>query len=90
MFDTVAEVIKALEGGTCDVFTADQSALYAERATLAKPGDAVILPDIISKEPLGPVVRADDIAWFNSSNGSPSPSSTPRSSAWARAISTRR
>ena len=32
---------------------------------LAKPGEAVILPDVISKEPLGPVVRGDDVAWFN-------------------------
>jgi len=63
--DTVAEAIKALEDGTCDVFSADQSALYAERTLLAKPGDAIILPDVISKEPLGPVVRNDDVAWFN-------------------------
>jgi general L-amino acid transport system substrate-binding protein len=64
-FDTIEEVVKALEAGDCDVFTADQSALYAERVNLAKPHDAVILPDIISKEPLGPAVRADDVAWFN-------------------------
>jgi general L-amino acid transport system substrate-binding protein len=64
-YDTVAEAMKALEGGTCDVFTADQSALYAERTALAKPEAAVILPDVISKEPLGPVVRGDDVAWFN-------------------------
>ena len=64
-FETSAEAIKALEGGACDVFTTDQSALYAERLTLKKPAEAVILPDVISKEPLGPVVRADDIAWFN-------------------------
>lgn len=64
-FDTLAEAIAALEGGRCDVFTADQSALYAEKASLKKPGDAEILPDVISKEPLGPAVRADDIAWFN-------------------------
>jgi general L-amino acid transport system substrate-binding protein len=60
-----AEAVKALEAGRCDVFTADQSALYAERLGLAQPASAVILPDIISKEPLGPVVRADDVAWFN-------------------------
>jgi general L-amino acid transport system substrate-binding protein len=64
-FDTVDEAMKALEDGTCDVFTADQSALYAERTKLARPADAVILPDVISKEPLGPVVRGDDIGWFN-------------------------
>jgi len=64
-FDTLAEVEKALEGGDCGVFTADQSALYAERLNLSKPNAAVILPDVISKEPLGPAVRGDDVAWFN-------------------------
>jgi general L-amino acid transport system substrate-binding protein len=64
-YDTIAEVIKALEGGECDVFSTDQSGLYAERGNLSQPNAAVILPDIISKEPLGPVVRADDVAWFN-------------------------
>jgi general L-amino acid transport system substrate-binding protein len=63
--ETVEAAMKGLEEGTCDVFTADQSALYAERTELAKPADAVILPDVISKEPLGPVVRNDDVAWFN-------------------------
>jgi general L-amino acid transport system substrate-binding protein len=62
---TVAEALKGLEDGTCDVFTADQSALYAERTQLSKPADAIILPDLISKEPLGPVVRNDDVNWFN-------------------------
>ena len=64
-FDSVAEAIKAFEAGDCDVFTTDQSALYAERIGLSKPSAAVILPDVISKEPLGPAVRADDLAWFN-------------------------
>ena len=62
---TVEEAMKGLEAGTCDVFTADQSALYAERTELSKPANAVILPDVISKEPLGPVVRNDDVNWFN-------------------------
>jgi general L-amino acid transport system substrate-binding protein len=65
VFDTVGEAMKALSDGVCDVFTADQSALFALRTTLEKPGEAVILPDVISKEPLGPVVRGDDIGWFN-------------------------
>jgi general L-amino acid transport system substrate-binding protein len=64
-FETIDAAMKALQDGTCDVFTADQSALYAERSTLSKPAEAVILPDIISKEPLGPVVRGDDVTWFN-------------------------
>jgi len=63
--DTVEEAIKGLEAGTCDVFTADQSALFGERTQLSKPGEALILPDVVSKEPLGPVVRSDDLAWFN-------------------------
>lgn len=60
-----ADAVKALDGGRCDVFTADQSALYAERLNLAKPEEAAVLPDVISKEPLGPVVRGNDIGWFN-------------------------
>jgi general L-amino acid transport system substrate-binding protein len=64
-FETIAEAMKALAEGTCDVFTADQSALYAERSALPKPAEAIILPDVISKEPLGPVVRGDDVTWFN-------------------------
>jgi general L-amino acid transport system substrate-binding protein len=64
-FDTIAEAIKAFESGECDVFTTDQSALYAVRSGLSKPDAVQILPDVISKEPLGPAVRADDVAWFN-------------------------
>lgn len=62
---TSADALKALESGRCDVLTTDQSALFAERLKLAKPGEAVILPDVISKEPLGPVTRADDLGWYN-------------------------
>ncbi len=47
----------------CDVFTADRSALAAERSLLPNPGDHIILPEVISKEPLGPVTRDDDRAW---------------------------
>lgn len=65
VFPTLAQAMKALEGGACDVFTSDQSALFAERIKLSSPADAVILPDVISKEPLGPVTRADDVQWFN-------------------------
>lgn len=62
---SLAEATRALNAGQCNVFTADQSALYAERLNLTKPDAAVILPDVISKEPLAPVTRADDVAWFN-------------------------
>lgn len=47
----------------CDVFSADISALAASRSLLGNPGAHVILPDVISKEPLGPVVRQDDPVW---------------------------
>jgi general L-amino acid transport system substrate-binding protein len=60
-----ADALAAFQAGECNVLTRDQSALYAERLKLTKPGDAVILPDVISKEPLGPVTRADDFPWFN-------------------------
>jgi general L-amino acid transport system substrate-binding protein len=49
--------------GACDVFTTDASGLAATRATFENPGDHIILPEIISKEPLGPVVRHGDNNW---------------------------
>jgi general L-amino acid transport system substrate-binding protein len=62
---TVDDLQKAYESGGCDVMTNDISGLYAMRTKLAKPNDHVILADVISKEPLGPSVRQDDMAWFN-------------------------
>jgi general L-amino acid transport system substrate-binding protein len=62
---TADETLKAYESGRCEVFTSDVSQLYAERLKLARIGDHVILPDIISKEPLGPMVRQGDDQWFN-------------------------
>ncbi len=59
------EVVKAYEDGRCDVYTTDSSALAAERSKFAVPADHIILPEIISKEPLGPVVRQGDDLWFN-------------------------
>lgn len=59
------EVVKAYEDGRCDVYTTDSSALAAERSKFAVPDDHIILPEIISKEPLGPVVRTGDSTWFN-------------------------
>jgi len=58
------DVIKAYESGQCDTLTADVSQLYALRLNFAKPGDHVILPDVISKEPLAPVVRQRDDDWM--------------------------
>ncbi|RTL74921.1 MAG: amino acid ABC transporter substrate-binding protein [Bradyrhizobiaceae bacterium] len=64
-FSTADETIKAYESGRCDVFTSDVSQLYAERLKLTVPDDHVVLPEIISKEPLGPVVRHGDDQWFD-------------------------
>ena len=64
-FDTSDATSKAFDNGRCDVLTSDQSQLYALRTQLKDPASAVVLPDIISKEPLGPVVRSDDTQWFN-------------------------
>lgn len=60
-----SEAIAKLESGGCDAYTTDQSALYIVRLGMKKPSEATILPDVISKEPLAPAVRADDVAWFN-------------------------
>src|SRR5206468_10017003 len=51
-FGTADDTVKAYEAGRCDVFTTDQSGLYAERLRFAKPEDHMVLPEIISKEPL--------------------------------------
>ena len=64
-FGTADEALKAYDGGRCDVFTSDVSQLYAIRLKLTNPADHVILPEIISKEPLGPVVRHGDDQWFD-------------------------
>ena len=61
---TLENAIKAYDSGQCNVLTADSSALFGIRLLLSKPDDHVILPDVISKEPLGPVVRQDDMQWF--------------------------
>jgi general L-amino acid transport system substrate-binding protein len=63
-FASAAEALAAFQAGQCNVLTRDQSALYAERLKLPRPAAAMILPDVVSKEPLGPVTRADDFAWF--------------------------
>jgi general L-amino acid transport system substrate-binding protein len=59
------DMIAAYDAGQCNVLTTDASGLFAMRLKLAKPSENMILPDIISKEPLGPAVRQDDIQWFN-------------------------
>lgn len=64
-FDTADQTRAGFESGRCDVLTSDQSTLYALRIGLKNPSSAIVLPEIISKEPLGPVVRQGDDAWFN-------------------------
>ena len=62
-FTSRPEARMAFASNDCDVFTADASALAAERSVLPNPDDYAILPEIISKEPLGPVTRDGDPAW---------------------------
>ena len=64
-FEKADEVVAAYDAGRCDVYTTDQSGLYAQRLKLTNPADHTVLPEIISKEPLGPVVRQGDDQWFN-------------------------
>lgn len=64
-FSTADEVVKAYESGRCDAFTADISQLYAERLKLTTPADHEVLPQVISKEPLGPLVRHGDDQWLD-------------------------
>jgi general L-amino acid transport system substrate-binding protein len=64
-FGSADETVKAYESGRCDVFTSDVSQLYAERLKLANPADHAVLPEVISKEPLGPMVRHGDDQWFD-------------------------
>jgi general L-amino acid transport system substrate-binding protein len=64
-FGSNDEAVKAYESGRCDVFTTDVSGLYADRLKLASPADHAVLPEVISKEPLGPMVRHGDDQWFD-------------------------
>ena len=65
VFEKNEEVNAAYDSGRCDVLTTDQSGLYATRLALAAPDDHVVLPEIISKEPLGPAVRQGDDQWLD-------------------------
>ncbi|WP_136808540.1 amino acid ABC transporter substrate-binding protein [Desulfosediminicola flagellatus] len=65
IFDTSNQTVKGFESGRCNVLSSDRAQLLALRSTFAHPEDAIILPEIISKEPQGPVVRQGDDAWFN-------------------------
>jgi general L-amino acid transport system substrate-binding protein len=65
VFDTADQTARGFEAGRCDVLTSDQSQLYGLRIKLAEPDKAMVLPEVISKEPLGPAVRQGDDDWFN-------------------------
>lgn len=62
-FEKADEVVSAYDAGRCDVYTTDRSGLAAQRTKLSKPDDHIVLPEIISKEPLGPLVRHGDSQW---------------------------
>ena len=62
-FATGDEALKAYESGRCDSYTTDSSGLYGERQQLAEPSQHIVLPEIISKEPLSPAVRQGDPQW---------------------------
>jgi general L-amino acid transport system substrate-binding protein len=64
VIDKLADVNAAYEAGRCDALTTDRSGLAANRLQMKNPDDHVILPEIISQEPLGPVVRNNDVQWF--------------------------
>ncbi len=64
VFATDDEATKAYDTGRCDAYTTDASGLYSERLKMSNPDDNIVLPEIISKEPLGPSVRKDDVQWF--------------------------
>jgi general L-amino acid transport system substrate-binding protein len=64
-FASLDEAIKAYETSRCDAFTTDASGLYSTRLKLTKPDEHVVLPEIISKEPLAAFVRHGDDQWFD-------------------------
>jgi general L-amino acid transport system substrate-binding protein len=65
VFEKADEVVAAYDSGRCDVYTTDRSGLAAQRIKLKDPSANMILPETISKEPLGPVVRQGDDQWFD-------------------------
>jgi len=62
-FEKADEVVAAYDSGRCDTYTTDKSGLAAQRTKLSSPDDHLVLPETISKEPLGPVVRQGDAVW---------------------------
>jgi general L-amino acid transport system substrate-binding protein len=64
VFEKADEALTAYQAARCDAYTTDASGLYAQRLQMQKPDEHLVLPDIISKEPLGPSVRQGDSQWF--------------------------
>ncbi len=64
VFEKVDEAVNAYQAGRCDAYTTDASGLFSVRLLMQNPDDHIVLPDIISKEPLGPSVRQGDSQWF--------------------------
>jgi general L-amino acid transport system substrate-binding protein len=64
VFDTAEAITSAFFAGRCQVYTTDMSDLAGARTKAPKPNDFVVLPQVISKEPLGPSVRRGDDEWF--------------------------
>lgn len=65
VYDTSVQTREGFDGGACDVLTSDKSQLAAIRTELSNPDGAKILPETISKEPLGPTVRQGDDQWYD-------------------------
>ncbi len=65
VFEKADEVVAAYDAGRCDVYTTDRSGLAAQRLKLKDPEAHMVLPETISKEPLGPVVRHGDDQWLD-------------------------
>ena len=62
-FEKADEVVAAYDSGRCDTYTTDKSGLAAQRTKMTNPDEHMVLPETISKEPLGPVVRQGDAVW---------------------------
>ena len=62
-FEKADEVVAAYDSGRCDTYTTDKSGLAAQRTKMTNPDDHIVLPETVSKEPLGPVVRQGDAVW---------------------------
>ena len=64
-FTTSDQTLEGFQAGRCNVLSSDLSQLYAQRTRLKNPENVLILPEVISKEPLGPAVRQGDMQWYN-------------------------